>query len=283
MVSRNATYPISRRQFLQLSALGAGAAALAACAMPAAAPAGETAESGAAPAGEKIDLVIWYQDWDGANRIMNWVKPEFEKTQPDVVVDLQAIGYGDLLAKMLPSIAAGTEGDVLMMYTDWVVATDISQVFLDITDPAGGAAALEEKMWPAAFQAVNAPGGKIFYLPWLAGIRGAAISVNTEHMAEQSLDYLNFKTYEEVVEAGKALTQRNDAGKVTRAGYSPRSSQHPLLWSLIWQLGGNFFDQESGKWSISTPKGKPPPKLFMTSTGLTMSAILSCLPVNLKR
>lgn len=256
MVSRNAQYPVSRRQFLQLSALGVSAAALAACAMPAAAPAGEAGEAAAAPAGEKIDLVIWYQDWDGANRIMNWVKPEFEKTQPDVAVDLQAIGYGDLLAKMLPSIAAGTEGDVLMMYTDWVVATDISQVFLDITDPAGGAAALEEKMWPAAFQAVNAPGGKIFYLPWLAGIRGAALSVNTEHMAEQSLDYLNFKTYEEVVEAGKALTQRNDAGKVTRAGYSPRSSQHPLLWSLIWQLGGNFFDQESGKWSISTPEGE---------------------------
>lgn len=256
MVSRNAQYPVSRRQFLQLSALGVSAAALAACAMPAAAPAGEAGEAAAAPAGEKVDLVIWYQDWDGANRIMNWVKPEFEKTQPDVAVDLQAIGYGDLLAKMLPSIAAGTEGDVLMMYTDWVVATDISQVFLDITDPAGGAAALEEKMWPAAFQAVNAPGGKIFYLPWLAGIRGAALSVNTEHMAEQSLDYLNFKTYEEVVEAGKALTQRNDAGKVTRSGYSPRSSQHPLLWSLIWQLGGNFFDKESGKWSISTPEGE---------------------------
>ena len=75
-----------------------------------------------------------------------------------------------LLNKMLPSIASGTEGDVMMMYTDWVVATDITRVFLDITDAAGGAAALEEKMWPAAFQAVEVPGNKVYYLPWLAGI-----------------------------------------------------------------------------------------------------------------
>ena len=71
MVSRNPQYPVSRRQFLKLSALGASAAALAACAMPAAAPAGEAGESAAAPAGETVDVVVWYQDWDGANRIMN--------------------------------------------------------------------------------------------------------------------------------------------------------------------------------------------------------------------
>ncbi|MBV7327943.1 ABC transporter substrate-binding protein [Chloroflexi bacterium TSY] len=226
---------ISRRGFLKLSAGTSAAALLAAC-TPVAAPSGG-AESGAAS--EAIELVVWYQDWDGANRIMNWVTPEYQTDHENVSVDLQPIGYGDLLAKMLPSIAAGTEGDVMMMYTDWVVATDISQVFLDITDPAGGAAALEEKMWPAAFQAVDAPGGKVYYLPWLAGIRGAAMTVNKDHLAEQDIDYLAFNTYEEVVEAGRALTETNDAGKITRSGYSPRSSQYQLLWTLIWQLGGD--------------------------------------------
>ncbi len=243
---------ISRRGFLKLSA-GAGTVALLAACAPVAT---QTEEAAAGADAAATELVVWYQDWDGANRIMNWVKPEFEKTQPDVAVDLQPIGFGDLLAKMLPSIAAGTEGDVMMMYTDWVVATDISKVFLDITDAAGGTAALEEKMWPAAFQAVEAPGGKVYYLPWLAGIRGATISVNTEQLAEQSIDYLSFANYEAVIEAGMALTQLNDAGKVTHAGYSPRSSQYQLLWSFIWQLGGNFFDSESGVWSHSTPEGE---------------------------
>jgi hypothetical protein len=145
---------------------------------------------------------------------------------------------------------------VMMMYTDWVVATDISAVFLDITDAAGGASALEEKMWPAAFQAVEAPEGKVFYLPWLAGVRGAVHTVNKDHLAEKSIDYTAFKSYEELIEAGKTLTEVGADGKITRSGYSPRSSQYQQLWSLIWQLGGNFFDKENGTWSHSSPEGE---------------------------
>jgi ABC-type glycerol-3-phosphate transport system substrate-binding protein len=115
---------------------------------------------------------------------------------------------------------------------------------------------MEEQMWPAAFTAVDVPGGKVYYIPWLAGIRGAAMTVNTAHLAEQSIDYLNFGSFEELVDAGKALTQTNSDGKVTRSGFSPRSSQYQLLWSLIWQLGGNFFDRESGQWSHNTPEGE---------------------------
>jgi len=246
----------SRRQFLKLGA-GIGAmTALAACVPVAPQVASQAGASGAEANVEAIDLVVWYQEWDGANRIMNWVTPEFKKDHENVNVDLQAIGFGDLLAKMLPSVAAGTEGDVMMMYTDWVVATDISKVFLNITDLAGGAAALEEKMWPSAFQAVDVPGNTVYYLPWLAGIRGAAMTVNTDHLKEQSIDYLAFETYEDVVEAGVALTQANDAGKISRAGYSPQSSQYQLLWSFIWQLGGNFFDKESGLWSHNSQEGE---------------------------
>ena len=241
----------SRRQFLKVGA-GLGALTMLAACAPVATDIG----AGSADAMEEpIDLVVWYQDWDGANRIMGWVQPEFEKEHANVVVDLQAIGYGDLLNKMLPSIASGTEGDVMMMYTDWVVATDITRVFLDITDAAGGSAALEEKMWPAAFQAVEIPGNKVYYLPWLAGIRGAAMSVNTDHTDAAGIDYLNFGTFEEVIEAGVAMTETNDDGKVTRSGYSIFSSQYQLLWSLIWQMGGDFFDKESGIWSHDSEVG----------------------------
>lgn len=241
----------SRRQFLKVSAGMGALTMLAACA-----PVATDMDAGMADAMEEpIDLVVWYQDWDGANRIMGWVQPEFEKEHENVNVDLQAIGYGDLLNKMLPSIASGTEGDVMMMYTDWVVATDITRVFLDITDAAGGAADLEEKMWPAAFQAVEVPGNKVYYLPWLAGIRGAAMTVNMDHCAEAGVDYLNFGTYEEVVDAGIAMTQTNEEGKVTRSGYSIASSQYQLLWTLIWQMGGDFFDKETGVWSHDSDVG----------------------------
>jgi len=270
---------ISRRAFLK-AGLGAGTAAFVAACAPAQAPApaaptaakAEPAKATPVPAPPTaapvptaaprvmgtgpVEIVVWYQDWDGANKILNSMTPKFLETHPAAKVNLQAIGYNDLFAKLLPSIAAGTEGDVMNMYTDWIVGTDIKQVFLDITEPAGGAKNLAEQMWPAAFSAIDVPQGKVYYLPWLAGIRGAALTVNKDHMAEKGIDYLKFKSFEEVVQAGMQLTQKNSSGKVTRAGFSPRNSQYQLLWSLIWQLGGNMFDKEKGKWTHSTPEGE---------------------------
>ncbi len=266
---------ISRRSFLKFSAGLGTTAVLAACApvQPAAPAAPAAEEPTAAPAvadaptevptaaprdygAGETELVVWYQDWDGANRMMGSITPQFTEQNPEAKIVLQAIGYDDLFAKLLPSIAAGTEGDVLNMYTDWVVGTDVTQLFLDVTDAVGGAAKLSETMWPAAFTSIDVPEGKVYYFPWLAGIRGGALTVNKDHMAEQSIDYLNLKSFEEVIDAGVKVTQKNADGKITRAGFSPRSSQYQLLWSLIWQLGGNMFDKQSGKWMHSTPEGE---------------------------
>ncbi len=242
---------LNRRTFMQLSGSAGMVAVLAACTVAPPAPASDRVF------GEGVtEIEVWYQDWDGANRIMAATTPVFAEKNPEVTVNLQAIGYADLRDKMLPSIAAGTEGDVMMMYTDWVVATDLTKVFLDLTDVAGGYAFWETQMWPAAFSVIDTPGNRIYYLPWLAGIRGAVHTVNTDHLAAASIDYLNFASYEDLVEAGIQLTQTNDDGKIIRSGLSPRSSQYQQYWNFIWQLGGDFYDKENGIWSHSTPEGE---------------------------
>lgn len=112
---------VSRRQFLQLGAMTAGASLLAACVAPGGAPASSAEGGEAAGTAEKINIVVWYQDWDGSNRIMDKAQKDRSESDPNVTIELTPIGYGDLFAKMLPAIASGTEGDVLMMYTNWVV------------------------------------------------------------------------------------------------------------------------------------------------------------------
>ena len=274
---------MSRRDLLRLTGVGAAGLVLAACGptpTPAAEPtkaeeaatAAPEATSTPLPAVEvpptntpvpprlfgqgKMEIVVWYQDWEGATKVMTALTPGFIETHPDATVNLQAIGYGDLMAKTLPAIAAGTEGDVLMGYTNWVVGTDVSQVYLDLTDAVGGAKTLGEQMWESALSVTDMPEGKVFYFPWTAGIRGACLTVNQDHMKEQDIDYLNFQSWEEVIEAGKAVTQKNADGKITRAGFSPTSSNGVFLFSLIWQLGGKFYDKESGKWSLNSPEGE---------------------------
>ena len=266
---------LSRRMFLQLGA-GAGAAALlAACAKKPAATVAptEAPEPTAVPVEEEpaveateethskivgegdIEVVVWYQDWEGANRMMDSASTVFIDKHPEATVDLQAIGYGDLFAKMLPAIAAGTEGDVMNMYTNWIVGTDIKAVYLDITEAAGGYAEFTKTFWEAPLTTIDMPEGKVFYLPWLAGIRGAALTVNKDHLAEDDIDYLNFATWEEVIDAGKKLTRRDDSGAMTRAGYAINSSYNCLIYNLIWELGGSMYDKPTGKWSWNSDEG----------------------------
>jgi ABC-type glycerol-3-phosphate transport system substrate-binding protein len=258
---------LNRRGFLRLAAMTAGGLALAGCqAPPAQAPAQAPAEKPAekatqppptaAPAASALEVVVWYQSWPGSDAILARVKPIYEGSHANVTLKYVGLDYGDLNSKFLPSIAAGTEGDANQLYTNWVVATDVTKVLLDVTDVVGGAAALAEKMWPAALSATAMPKGKIYYLPWLAGIRGACITVVNDHLKEAGIDYLAFKNFDDIIAAGKKLTKRDAAGKITRSGWSPESALVMLFLSYIWQLGGEFLDEAKGKWSLQTPEAK---------------------------
>ena len=101
---------MSRRNFLQLSSAAAAGAALAACA-----PVGDMTGGDMAadmPTQLEAEITVWHQDWDGMNRILAWATETFAEQEPGVTVNTQPIGYGDLLAKLLPSIATGNEGDI---------------------------------------------------------------------------------------------------------------------------------------------------------------------------
>src|SRR5262249_259866 len=158
-----------------------------------------------------VSMQMWVQDFDPAIAMFQRVaKTEVDKAK-NLQVTVQPVPYTDLMAKMLPSTAAGTEGEVLMGYTDWYVATDISKPFLPLDDVMGGRGALEQQIFPSALRVLDTPGGKVFYVPWAAGIRAAIGTVNVKQYQDAGIDYLKFGNFEDVVEAGRKL-QKCDGG-----------------------------------------------------------------------
>jgi ABC-type glycerol-3-phosphate transport system substrate-binding protein len=254
---------LSRREFLRLSAAASGAGLLAACAPelpvvgldPTEEPGAD--DSGTAIAEGEVELILWYQGSESGKSRWDPMIERLTELHPEAHVTLKPTGYGQLRDDLLPAIAAGREGDVNSLYTDWVVGIDISQVLLDITDQVGGLSALEDAYWPSSFSAVDAPEGKVYYLPFMAGINGGgAITINTAFAAQHDIDYLGIQLYEELVEAGKTLTKRGISGSMVRAGYSPFNSQYDLLKSFIWQLGGEFYHRDRGVFSFSSSEGE---------------------------
>jgi hypothetical protein len=159
------------------------------------------------------------------------------------------------MAKILPSVAAGTDADLMMGYTDWYVATDVSKLFLPLDEYFGGRSELERIVFPSALTTLDSPQGKTFYIPWAAGIRAAAATVNVKQYTEKNLDYTKFATFEDFVAAGKQLTVEQD-GKIMRAGLSPYSAALSLLKTWIWQMDGDFYDKATGQWNFSTQEAE---------------------------
>ena len=164
------TYSWNRRRLLQ-TAGGASAAALFG--------AGALGRRGVraqdptvAPTPEPINLgeggteiTIWVQDFGPSIDYFRKSAEAYIATGADVKVTVQAIAYADLLAKMLPSIAAGTEADIMMGYTDWYVATDITQLFLPLDEYMGGKAELEKSLFPSTLTTLDMPEDKVYYVP----------------------------------------------------------------------------------------------------------------------
>lgn len=252
---------MSRRAFLQVSGL-AGIGLLAACAAPAAGPAPVVeAEATAVPTPAAIavgsgdvELTMWVQDFGPVVQAFEDAATQYAEAQGNVSVTVQPVPYADLQAKMLPAVAAGTEADIVMGYTSWYLATDISRVWLQLDDFFGGRAALEEIVFPSAMNLIDTPNGAAYYLPYLSGLDGIVTTVNVNHYKEAGIDYLALATFEELVEAGKTLTQF-EGDTLTRAGLSMIDTAYFSLMTLIYQKGGNFFDLETGVWSFNTEEG----------------------------
>jgi ABC-type glycerol-3-phosphate transport system substrate-binding protein len=248
----------NRRQLLKTT-VGASTAALATSAFgrharaqdPTPAPTAEPISLGQGD----VSITMWVQDFGPAIEYFRKAAEAYIAREPNVNVTVQAIAYNDLLAKMLPSVAAGNEADILMGYTDWYVATDVSRLFLPLDEYMGGKAALEQSLFPSSLTTLDLPEDKIYYVPWAAGIRGAATTVNVKLFQEAGIDYTTLATWEDLVAAGQALTV-TEGGAITRAGLSPATAALTLLKTFIWQMGGEFYDGESGKWSLSSPQGE---------------------------
>ena len=69
------------------------------------------------------EIRIWVQDHGASIAQYQSAAQRYIDAGNDVTVTVQPIAFADLLPKMLPSIAAGNEADIMMGYTNFYVGT----------------------------------------------------------------------------------------------------------------------------------------------------------------
>jgi maltose-binding protein MalE len=246
---------LSRRQFLKMSALVGGAAALAACAPAGApAPAGEAAPAAgeaAAPATEGQVIQYWYA-WGNLDPAMaKIVETEEWKTHSGgATLEFKGSTNQDAL---LTAVAAGTPPDGGSNYS--YVNLFTRGATIDVADMANASSVIKaddilEGIWNSAFYQ-----GKMIGIPGIECYLWWGLNVNTDAAQKAGLDTATLpKTWDEVLEWHKALTKKDDAGNLIQFGLDPYDAMASEPDFLAASYGVKWFDEETGKFDLANPR-----------------------------
>ncbi|HXF63338.1 MAG TPA: ABC transporter substrate-binding protein [Caldilineaceae bacterium] len=247
----------SRRRFLQVAGLTAGATMWAACVAPTAPQAGAGAAEGggaAAPAGEAKVLEAWSRMTGLAEESMRGIIDNYNASNTlgnrvEFVYIAQTQG-SQADEKLLTAVAGGNPPP--LYYADRFTVPQFAHqgFFSEITDYAEAAGVREEDYYPFAWAETVYKGG-IYALSFDTDTR--ALWYNKDIMAEAGVDPEKPPTnLDELRALTEALTVRDSNGRITRYGFNPIYDQAWLYtWGFAFQ--GEFQDPETKRITFAHP------------------------------
>jgi multiple sugar transport system substrate-binding protein len=257
------SHKFSRRHFLQIASLTAGAAVLAGCPAPAVQQAGTPAAGteaaagsgeAAAPSGEAKNLEAWARMTGVDEESMKGIIDNYNAqntmgaTVEFVYIPTSQSTQAD--EKLLTAIAGGTPP--ALHYADRFTVPQFAHqgFFTEITEFATAAGVKEEDYYPFAWQETVYKGG-IYALSFDTDTR--ALWYNKDIMEEVGLDPESPPTtLDELEAATEALTVRDSNGRITRFGFNPVWDQ---AWLYTWgfDFKGEFQDPETLRITFAHP------------------------------
>jgi ABC-type glycerol-3-phosphate transport system substrate-binding protein len=252
---------LSRRDFLRLSAVAAGGAALAACAGPAptptAAPSEEEIEepTAAPPAEEGVTLNYWVA-W--GNYPLAWdvivTLDEFQEVLGNDTVELKA-GMG--AEALLTAVAGGEPPDAVSHPSGQYLEFMAKGICLPIDDLVATSTIIKAENYVEGYWNNGFWQGVQYLAPANAGFAGYGLIYNTRMAEEAGLDPDTPPlTWDECMEWHRAITQFDDAGNLLQIGLDPYDAMggsvandngfyEPMSWGWDW------FDEEAGTFDLN--------------------------------
>ena len=224
---------LSRRRFLQVSALGAGAALLSACELPVAAP----TAAGPSPSREDLPIIYWSMfGLEEAAQAQNQVERFNERTGESAI--FMSIGWGNVAQKAQVAIEGGNPPDLVSL---WSQAYSWGpRGLLQPLESYAEADGFDGEGWsPPAYAALWSEGH-------LWGT-GHTLNVWGLHLNQDQLDEAGVTEIPTEIEGLDALAEQmttwDDDGNLTRLGFLPW--QNSNLWHWGWAHGATFYDEDT--------------------------------------
>jgi len=231
----------SRRQFLKSAGLASVGLGLAACAVPAAAPAGGESTSGAeAPAAAVTAVSFWANFGAQFAPIVDEFQAKFEEEHPEIAIERQDLGsWDEMREKTLTAFAAGTGPDTfrIAVFDTAMYATRDAVVALDdYVDQDMG-----KDVFIGGFLANVLYGGQMWAMPW----KGSAVALfwNKDLFEQAGLDPEKPPTtWDEIIEMSAPLTDESKQQFGFLTQYTDSAEGMNFFGPILYSWQADLFD-----------------------------------------
>ncbi len=216
----------------------------------------------------QAQTVIRYlgHSFDPTNNLVNQMIAEFEAENPDIRVEYEWVPAGQMEEKLLTELAAGVGPDLWHVRDRSFLTFQNVGAMAPVMPEAFGVETLEDLLAlydPGVTDAYTVD-GVLYGIPKEHNI--LTLFYRMDHFEEVGLDpHSPPTTWEELVEYGEKLTIRDDRGRVSRMGFMwPEISSGKLtrFASLLYQVGGDFFNEDMTESIINNEAGLRAAKLW---------------------
>jgi len=175
------------------------------------------------------------------------VTQEFEKENPGVKVEVQALPWSNAFEKLLTGVAGRQLPDVIQMGTTWMPSFSAMGAFQDLGKYIEKSEIIsEDKFFPGSWSTCVYK-GKVYGIPWYVDTR--VLFYRTDLLAEVGYTEAP-KNWDELYDAAKKLAERPDM-----YGLTFQTNEIQEFIPFVWQNGATVID-ENNKLKVDEPNFK---------------------------
>ncbi|MEM7613530.1 MAG: extracellular solute-binding protein [Pseudomonadota bacterium] len=224
---------------------------------------------------QAVEIEYWQYFFEARVTAMDTLIENFEAANPDITVKMTHFPYADYRTKVAAAIPAGEGPDVVQLFYGWlndyVEAQLIQPLPTDVFPP--------EKIEAEFFPMVSAMRRDDAYMALPTAVRSLALFYNERLFEEAGFDAAP-ATLDELVEMGKAMTKRDNAGNVTQVGLTTGMTGQDHHWFrevLTRQFGGDPYSDIYRKVNYNDEAGQKALQFYVDlekEHGLTQSGFM---------
>jgi len=251
----------------------------------------EEASAGATSGNEKVTLRMWVHTNNafiaGYEQLIN----AYEAQHPNVDIQLENFDYELYIQTLQTAMPAGEEADIMQLFGTWV--SQYYERLSPVPDDVMTLSVAEDTFYAAPLGGYVVD-GKLYGMPQEFNCEYGGVLVNKTLFGAAGVPYPpQWQSLDDVVADGAALSQYDDSGTMTVAGWHFTAAD-PIAASFlagIKQRGGDYWNSDHTGFTFNTPEAKAElqfmldavnagvvdPVLFNDSTNFTIDAFFQGL------